>query len=79
MRELDEETLRNRLKLKRNSLLNEFRRSPSKTYMAIEIRLIDDQIATLTDFLAAQRTKSPEPMDTNRHRTAAPALSRRSR
>lgn len=57
MQEIDEKTLRDQLKTKRNLLLEEFRKNPSNTRLAIEIRLIDEQIASLTEYLIAQRTK----------------------
>ena len=49
MQEIDEVTLRSKLKRKRDSLFEVFRRHPSKTRLAIEIKLIDDQIASLAD------------------------------
>jgi hypothetical protein len=41
-------TIRNQLKTKRDLLLKEFQKNPSKTRMAIEIKLIDETIAQLT-------------------------------
>jgi hypothetical protein len=41
-------TIRNQLKTKRDLLFKEFRENPSKTRLAIEIKLIDETIAQLT-------------------------------
>jgi len=40
--------MRNQLKTKRDLLLKEFQKNPSKTRLAIEIKLIDETIAQLT-------------------------------
>jgi hypothetical protein len=45
------------LKAKRNLLFNQYCKSPQNTRLAIEIRLIDDQIADLTQ-LDRQATKA---------------------
>jgi hypothetical protein len=45
---IDEKIIRDKLKTKRNLLFEKFRRNPSNTRLAIEIRSIDDQIACLT-------------------------------
>ena len=45
---IDEKIIRDKLKTKRNLLFEKFRRNPSNTRLAIEIRSIDDQIASLT-------------------------------
>jgi hypothetical protein len=45
---IDENTIRDELKTKRNVLFEKFCRNPSNTHLAIEIRSIDDQIASLT-------------------------------
>jgi hypothetical protein len=46
-------TIRNQLKTKRDLLFKEFQENPSKTRLAIEIKLIDEMIARLTrDFEA---------------------------
>jgi hypothetical protein len=45
------------LKAKRNLLFNQYCRNPQNTRLAIEIRLIDDQIADLTH-LGQQATKA---------------------
>ena len=50
----DEELLRNHLKTRRDQLLKEFWQNPSNTLLAIQIRVIDDEIAELT---ANLRTK----------------------
>lgn len=52
--EIDEETLRDQLKAKLNSLREEFRKNPSNTRLALEIRLIDDLIASLSKYLITQ-------------------------
>ena len=57
MQEIDEATLRARLKAKRDSLFDEFRRNPSKVRLAIEIKLIDDEVAK-TDALQAIRKRA---------------------
>ena len=41
-------TDRDQLKTKRNQLFDEYCKNPQNTRLAIEIRLIDDQIAVLT-------------------------------
>jgi len=50
-----EKRVRDELKAKRNLLLREYSKNPLKTCFAIEIRLIDDQIAELTEHLVQQR------------------------
>jgi hypothetical protein len=55
MTEIDEETLRDQLKVKRNSLQKEFHMNPSNTRLALEIRLIDDLIASLGKYLQMQK------------------------
>ncbi len=52
---VDEKKTRDQLKAKRNQLLDEYTRQPMNTRLAIEIRLIDDQVATLTERLVEQR------------------------
>lgn len=44
---IHEIAIRDQLKTKRNVLFNEFLRNPLNTSIAIEIKLIDDQIADL--------------------------------
>ena len=51
----DEKKTRNQLKAKRDLLLEEYSRQPMNTRLAIEIRLIDDQVAALTERLVEQR------------------------
>jgi hypothetical protein len=41
-------TIRNQLKTKRDLLFIKFQKNPSKTRLAIEIKLIDETIAQLT-------------------------------
>jgi len=41
-------TIRNQLKTQRDLLFKEFQENPSKTRLAIEIKLIDETIARLT-------------------------------
>ena len=55
MLEIDEETLRDQLKTKLNSLHKSFRKNPSNTRLALEIRLIDDLIASLSKYLITQK------------------------
>jgi hypothetical protein len=51
---IDEKTIRDQLKAKRNLLIDEFSKNPMNTRLAIEIRLIDDQIAEVTQHLVQQ-------------------------
>ena len=52
---IGEKRIRDELKTKRNLLLQEYSKNPTNTCLAIEIRLIDDQIAELTEHLVQQR------------------------
>lgn len=52
---VDEKKTRDQLKAKRDLLLEEYTRQPMNTRLAIEIRLIDDQVAALTERLVEQR------------------------
>lgn len=52
---VDEKKTRDQLKAKRDLLLEEYIRQPMNTRLAIEIRLIDDQVAALTERLVEQR------------------------
>jgi hypothetical protein len=52
-----EKKTRDELRTKRNLLLKEYSKTPMKTCLAVEIKLIDDQIAELTEHLV-QRRKS---------------------
>ena len=45
---IDEKTIRDKLKTKRKLLFEKFRRNPSNTHLAVEIRSIDDPITYLT-------------------------------
>jgi hypothetical protein len=54
----DELTIRQQWKSKRDLLLKEFQGNPSKTPLAIEIKLIDDRIAEFKSiFEAAEKAK----------------------
>lgn len=57
--DINELTIREQLKAKRNALYNQFLSNPLNTPLAIEIRLIDDWIYTLTspqdDFVMSSR------------------------
>ena len=49
---IDEDTTcRDHLRIKRDRLFKQFLKSPSETQLAIEIRLIDDQIAELVELI----------------------------
>jgi hypothetical protein len=52
---IDEKRVRDQLKSKRNSLLKEYFKNPMNSHLAIEIKLIDDQIAELTEHLVQQK------------------------
>jgi len=58
MEEIDEQTLHDQLKMKLNSLHQEFRKDPSNTCLALEIKLIDDLIASLSNYLATEKARS---------------------
>ncbi len=51
----DEQKMREHLKTRRNLLLEEYFHNPTNTQLAIEIKLIDDQVAELTEQLVYQR------------------------
>ena len=51
----DKRKIRAELKIKRNLLLEEYSKNPMNTSLAIEIKLIDDQLAELTEHLVQQR------------------------
>jgi len=57
---IDDQTIRGQLRTKRNLLFEEFLGNPSNTRLAIEIRLIDDQIAELTKPLVAEQNPEPQ-------------------
>jgi hypothetical protein len=50
-----EKRIRDQLKSKRDLLFEEYSKNPMNTLLAIEIRLIDDQIVELTKHLVLQR------------------------
>jgi hypothetical protein len=52
---IDIKKIRDQLKTKRNLLFDEFSKNPKNARLAIEIRLIDDQVAELTEHLIQQR------------------------
>jgi hypothetical protein len=52
---IDKKKIRNQLKTKRNLLFDEFSKNPMNARLAIEIKLIDDQVAELTEHLVQQR------------------------
>ena len=52
---IDKKKSRDQLKTKRNLLFDEFSKNPMNARLAIEIRLIDDQVAELTEHLVHQR------------------------
>ncbi len=52
---IDKKKIRDQLKTKRNLLFDEFSKNPMNARLAIEIRLIDDQVAELTEDLVPQR------------------------
>ena len=64
MTEIDEEALRDKLKVKRNSLQKDFGMNPSNTRLALEIRLIDDLIASLSKYLQTQKASMTEARST---------------
>ena len=57
---IDEPNIRGQLKTKRNLLFEEFLGNPSNTRLAIEIRMIDDQIAELTRPLVPEQKSEPD-------------------
>ena len=52
---IDIKKIRDQLKIKRDLLLEEYSKNPLNIRFVIEIRLIDDQIAELTEHLVHQR------------------------
>ncbi len=54
---IDQNAVRDQLKAKRNRLYEEYSKNPMNTRLALEIRLIDDLIANITEHLV-QQTKS---------------------
>ena len=51
----DKRKTRDQLKTKRNLLLEEYSKNPMNTRLAIEIKLLDDQIAEVSEQLVQQR------------------------
>ncbi len=51
----DKMKIREQLKAKRNRLLEEYFKNPMNTRLAIEIRLIDDRVAEITEHLVQHR------------------------
>jgi len=60
MTEIDEEVLRDQLKAKRSSLRKEFEMNPANTRLTLEIRLIDDLIASLAKYLQMQKASKAD-------------------
>lgn len=52
---IDEKKVRDQLKQERNLLLETYLKNPMQTHLAIEIKLIDDRIAELTEHLVLQK------------------------
>jgi hypothetical protein len=52
---IDNVKIREKLKAKRNRLLEEYFKNPMNTRLAIEIRSIDDRVAEITEHLVQQR------------------------
>ena len=57
---IDVETIRGHLRAERNHLFKTFVGNPSNTRLAIEIKLIDDQIAELAESILAERDSELE-------------------
>lgn len=72
MTEIDEEILRDQLKAKRSSLQKKFEMNPSNTRLALEIRLIDDLIASLSQYLQMQKASKAEGRSDTRLRSTYP-------
>jgi len=53
--EIDKKTVRDQLKQERNLLLETYFKNPMRTRLAIEIKLIDDRVAELTEHLDEKR------------------------
>ena len=51
---IDQNAVRDQLKAKRNRLFEEYSKNPMNTRLALEIRLIDDLVANLTEHLVQQ-------------------------
>jgi hypothetical protein len=52
---IDEKNIRRQLKSKRDLLFEEYSKNPMNSRLAIEIKLIDDQIAELTERQSQQK------------------------
>jgi len=52
---IDDRTKRDELKAKRNLLFERFLKTPFDTRLALEIKLIDDQVAECTDQIKHKR------------------------
>lgn len=52
---IDEKKVRDQLKQERNLLLETYLKNPMQTHLAIEIKLIDDRIAELTEHLVLEK------------------------
>lgn len=52
---IDEKKVRDQLKQERNLLVETYLKNPMQTHLAIEIKLIDDRIAELTEHLVLQK------------------------
>ena len=52
---IDEKKVRDQLKQKRDLLVETYSKNPMQTHLAIEIKLIDDRIAELTEHLVRQK------------------------
>jgi hypothetical protein len=57
---IDKNTFREQLKTERNLLFNEYCENTQNTRLAIEIRLIDDQLGGLTQHLVQQTKSDPD-------------------
>ncbi|HKM67834.1 MAG TPA: hypothetical protein VJX70_11760 [Candidatus Acidoferrum sp.] len=52
---IDQMKVRDQMKTKRNLLLEEYSKNPTNSHLAIEIKLLDDQLAELTEQLVQER------------------------
>jgi len=52
---IDQVKIRAKLKVKRNRLFERYFKNPMNTPLAIEIRLIDDRVAEITEHLVQHR------------------------
>jgi len=58
---VDKNRIREQLKTKRDLLFEKYCRNPANTLLAIEIKLIDDQVAELTSSLVQEMKKDKCP------------------